>query len=78
MSLCLNITFSVYRLNSRVSADFGEDAQPAKKDTELEGEMYFCVRFVAMTDAVTAKNVQCAGLDKVMWKDVDSNLIILF
>lgn len=43
--LCLNIAFSVYRVNSRVSADFGEDAQQVKKDTELEGEMYFCLRF---------------------------------
>lgn len=43
--LGLNIAFSVYRVNSRVSADFGEDAQQVKKDTELEGEMHFCLGF---------------------------------
>lgn len=28
----------------------------------------FVLDFLAMSDAVTAINVQCTGLDKVMWK----------
>lgn len=68
----LNIIFSVYRVNSRVSADFGEDAQQVKEDTELEGEMYFCVGFVVME--WLQKNVPCAGLDVLIQKDVDGSM----
>lgn len=45
IALWLKMTVSVCRVNSRVSADFGEDAEQVKKDTQLEGEMCFCIRF---------------------------------
>lgn len=31
----------------------------------------FVYDFIGMSDAVTAKHVQCTGLGKIMWKDVD-------